>query len=191
VTVSPDEGMQLLTQRMTADRIVAGADGAGPDDPGGEQFGGEQLGGAAGLGIMVRLAAAMEASNAIARTRLAIDRLTWERGHPIEIPPGQLAAAGTLADPDRYGPSAGFAWRVLGIAFVLGAGATQFSVWLDSPNDPTNLVFQSAVSGRWEPAHFFLLPNRQLVYTCVGGGLTVCKGNAFEFAVSELPRVIS
>jgi hypothetical protein len=179
VTVSPDEGMMLLQQRMAGDRAIAAADPAAPDDTGGGS-----------LAIMVRLAAAIEANTATHRYIASREQIAWENSHLIEIPPGQLATAGTLDDPDRYGPRAGFAWRVLGISFILLAGTTSFTVWMDSPNDPTNEVFASTVSGRWEPSHFFLLPGRRLVYTSVGGGLTVSKGNAFEFSLDAVPRAI-
>jgi hypothetical protein len=182
VSVSPDEGMMLLQQQMAA---TAAARGAGAPDTA-PAAGGEAVAGGE-LGIMVRLAAALESNTAELQRQRSAAEMTWALVHPIEIPPQQSDAAGTLQDPDRWGPSQGWAWRIFGWTVVLGAGATSFSIWLDSPNDPTNLLFTSSVSGRWEPSHFYLMPQRQMVFTSVGGGLTVCKGQAAEIAINYLP----
>ena len=181
MTVSPDEGMQLLQQRMAAGQFPLDepADPAGGPEPD-EVAGGE-------LGIMVRLAAALEGNTAAVRAAGVRSRLDWSACHLIEIPPMQQAAAGTLDDPDRWGPNDGWVWQVMGVAVVLGAGGTSWSVWEDSANDPTNLQLTSAVSGRWEPSDYFMMPGSRLVYTSAGGGLTVCKGKAVEIAIDALP----
>lgn len=179
MTVSPDEGMMLLQQRMAAGQFTPAAD----DQPAGAEVGGE-------LGIMVRLAAALDANTAAVRESTRAARFEWEQCHVITLAGNQSAAAGTLDDPDRQQPRAGFAWQVMGISFVLGAGATSFSVWEDSPLDPTNIVFSSTVSGRWEPSDYFMLPGTRLVYTSAGGGLTVGKGKAVEIALNALPAYL-
>lgn len=187
----------LLQQRMAADSSrryayeprTDGGEGPGP----GEADDGQPAGGpgamfAAQLGIMVNATRSIERL----ATKLGMTGgVPWDIAHPIEIPGEQIPAAGTIQDPDRLGPQDGWAWRVFGVAIVLGTGATQFSVYYDSPNDPTNLVFQGTQSGRWEPSHFYLMPNRLLVYQSVGGGLTVGKGCAVEIAIPFLPAYMS
>jgi len=176
MTVSPDEGMMLLQQRMAGRHAVAAADPAAPDDAGG-----------GGLDIMVRLAAAVEANTAEMRRGAKVAEWLWDQVHVISIPGNQSAVAGTLDDPDRWGPRAGFAWQVMGIPIVMGSGTTSWSVWEDSANDPTNIQLTQTVSGRWEPSDYFLTPNSRLVYTSVGGGITVGKGKAVEVALNALP----
>lgn len=175
MTVSPDEGMMLLQQRMHA-RDVSGPAGSVPA----AEAGGE-------LGIMVRLAAAIEDNTATMRAIGRANQRIWEQCHVITIPGGQLAGAGTLDDPDRFGPRAGFAWQVVGVTFALGAGTTSFSVYEDSAASPVNIVLTQAVSGRWEPSDYFLLPGSRLVYTSAGGGLTVGNGKAIEIGLDALP----
>ena len=183
MSVSPDEGMQLLSQRYAANQAVAQA--ALPPEPHDGN-----MPAASGLDIMARLAVALESNTAALTAQAARQRRfeeAWGRVAPIEIPPQQSQGAGTLQDPDRWGPGQGWAWRLFGWTVVLGAGTTAASVWLDSPNDPTNLLFTTGVSGRWEPSHFYLMPERNLVWTSVGGGITVCKGNAVQIAINDLP----
>lgn len=177
MSVSPDEGMMLLQQRMHA-RDVSAPEATPP--AAGAEISGE-------LGIMVRLAAALEANTAAIRVANRMAQISWEQCHPINIPPGQSNAAGTLDLADVWQPRAGYCWQVIGISFALGAGTTSFSVWEDSPNDPTNIVLTQAVSGRWEPDDYFMLPGSRLVYTSLGGGLTVSKGKAIEIALDALP----
>lgn len=179
MTVATDQGMAQLAERMAGGGPTAG--GPGVTD------------GGAGLDVFVRLAAALESSTAAAQRAAAADHWTWEHVHPVEIPPGVLnlsgqAAAGVYDQPDVWGPRQGWAWRIDGIGVVLGSGATGAAVYLDSPNDPTNLLFSTNVSGRWEPARFYLMPGRRLVWQATGGPITVCKGNAEEIAIGHLPR---
>jgi hypothetical protein len=182
MSVSPDEGMQLLQQRYAAGDAGAPqyqpepAAAAGAGTAGGE------------LGIMVRLAAALESNTAAINLKRAADDAAWVRVHPIEIAPQQNNAAGVLQDPDRWGPNDGWAWRIFGWTVVLGGGTTQANAYLDSVNDPTNLLFSTTVSGRWEPSHFYLMSGRQIVWQSVGGGITVCKGNGVEIGINDLPR---
>ena len=176
MTVSPDEGMMLLQQRMHRQDIAA-PEAASP--AAGAEVGGE-------LAIMVRLAAALESNAAAIRASAAPTQIAWEKCHPIPLHPLAQSAAGTL-DDERWQPRQGWAWQIMGMAFTLGAGGTSYSVWEDSPNDPTNLQFSATVSGRWEPNDFFILPGSRLVFTSVGGGLTVCKGKAVEIALDSLP----
>ena len=178
MSVSPDEGLQLLAQRYAADQATRQA---APGEPSPAASGGE-------LDIMVRLAAALESNTAaMDRARAAADA-AWVRVHPIPLRPQQSNAAQLLADPDGWGPQDGWAWRIFGWTVVLGAGTTSASAWLDSPNSPTNLLFTTGVSGRWEPSHFFMMPGTQIVWNSVGGGITVCQGNAAEIAINDLPR---
>lgn len=177
MSVSPDEGMMLLQQEMHRQDISAPA--VVPPAAGAE-IGGE-------LGIMVRLAAAIEDNTATMRAIGRANQRIWEQCHVITIPGGQLAAAGTLDDPDRFGPRPGFAWQVLGVMLQLGSGATGWSVYEDSPLGPLNIQFSQTVSGRWEPDDFFLLPGSRLVYTSTGGGLTVGNGKAIEIGLDALP----
>lgn len=166
----------LLQQRMHRQDI------AGPDTTpaAGAEAGGE-------LAIMVRLAAALEANTGAIRVANRMQRIEWEQCHVINIPGEQINAAGTIDDPDRFGPRQGFVWQVLGIMLTLGTGATGFSIYEDSPNSPVNLQFSQTVSGRWEPDDYFMLPGSRLVYTSSGGGLTVSNGKAIEIAIDALP----
>lgn len=175
MSVSPDEGMMLLQQRMHRSDIQA------PDTPEpGAEIGGE-------LGIMVRLAAAIEANTATMRAAAAMARFDWEQCHPVELAGAQNGAAGVIDDPDRYGPRQGWVWQLMGWTVVLGSGTTSATVYEDSPNDPTNIAFSTTVSGRWEPSDYFILPGARFIWQSVGGGITLGKGKAIEIAVDTLP----
>lgn len=202
MSVNPDEGMQLITQRMAAERHVAAVDGisaAESHDGGGPEEEAPALELGAMFGMFARATRALEQASA----RLGNARSTgWEHVHPIEIPPGPQvsrtvpagAPAGTTTfynEPDLWGPGEGWAWRINGWTIQLGPGATSFSIWIDSVGDPTNLIFSSSVSGRWEPDRFFLLPNRNVAFTGVGGPLVICKGIGEEMAVGFLPHYLA
>lgn len=203
MTVNPDEGMQLLAQRMSGDRQIAEAEAApsaafGPG-PGAPESGGPGLELGAVVGLMARATTALEQHTAAMRRGRSTG---WEQIHPIELPPGPQvsrpipngAPAGVTAfytEPDLWGPADGWVWQINGWTFQLGPGATSFSIWYDSPGDPTNLIFTSTVGGRWEPDGFYLMPGRQLCFTSNGGPLVVCKGVAEEIAVGFLPHFLA
>jgi len=192
VSVAPDEGMQLMAQRFAANRITAEAE---PEaDPGAAGFTGEfaVFGAlAASLGSAAREMRAWRMSAAAA----AAD---WDKVHPIEIPPGtgynlagQQNAAGTYDQPDSWQPGGGWAWQIFGWSIAFGVGTTSFSIWYDSPNDPSNIIIgPMATPGRWEPSDFYLMPNRRIVFTSVGGPLIIGKGSGAEIALDYLPRYI-
>ena len=212
MTVNPDEGMQLLTQRIVASRHIAevaaapferetdiGQNGDSSTGAAASAAGpGFELG--AVVGLMTRATSALEHATAAMRGG---QRFTeWSHIHPIEIPPGPQVSrpvpagspAGTTAfyeEPDLWGPNDGYVWRINGWSFVLGAGATSFSIWYDSPGDPTNLILTQTVSGRWEPDRFILMPGRNVVFTSSGGPLLVCKGIAEEMTVGFLPHYLA
>lgn len=205
MTVNPDEGMQLLTQRMIGDRHTAAANP--PFDRDQRDDGDDGQAAAAGpgfelgavIGLMTRATSALEQASARMRGPAMA---AWEHIHPIEIPPGPQVSktigesfpAGVsdfYDEPDLWGPREGFAWRINGWTFVLGSGATSFSIWYESPADPTNLIFTSTASGRWEPDRFLLMPGRRVVFTSSGGPLTVCKGIAEEMTVGFLPHYLA
>lgn len=212
MTVNPDEGMQLLTQRMTAQRHEAAADRAALErdtDIGG--YGHHSAGTPAGDGKDVHAAGGVDLAAMIGlftRATAALEKsgkakfVEWSHCHPIEIPPGPQVSrgvpngspAGTTSfytEADLWGPNDGYVWRVNGWTISLGAGATSFAIWYDSPADPTNLIFSSNVSGRWEPSRFFLMPGRTVCFTGVGGPLVVCKGTAEEMTVAFLPHYLA
>lgn len=179
MTVAPDEGMAELQRRMTAAQPGAGA----------------AAGAGAGVDVFVRLAAALESNTDALTRRTAAGQWAWEHVHPAEAPGSQVNtaganAAGTYAAPDLWGPRQGWAWRVGGVSVILGTGTTSFAIWQDSPGDPTNELFSSTVSGRWEPQRFIMLPGSFLVYTAVGGGITVGKMKVEEIAIAHLPRYL-
>lgn len=196
MSVAPDEGMVLLQERMAAAQATRA--GRAPRDDGGGGPGRYELdgdaapGGAQGGGLEVLISATLAAGRSIERMAARFGQaVPWEVAHPIEIPGQQNNAAGVITDPDRLGPRDGWAWRVFGVGVQLGAGTTAWNVYYDSVNDPTNWIFGGSVSGRWEPSHFYLMPNRLLVYQSVGGGITVGKGCAVEIAVPFLPDYMS
>lgn len=206
MSVNPDEGMQLLTQRLAANRAVAsvGRDGSTAStipDSGGDELDGQAPGLELGamFGMFARATRALEQANASMRNARSTG---WDHIHPIEISPGSQTArvvpngspAGTsffYSEPDLWGPADTWAWRINGWTLVLGAGATSFSIWYDSSGDPTNLIFTSSVSGRWEPDRFFLMPGRNIAFSSVGGPLIVCKGIAEEMSVGFLPHYMA
>lgn len=211
MTVNPDEGMQLLTQRMSASRHIAEAEAAPMErdtTPAGD-FGGDQAAAADGGGPGLELGAVVglmtRATTALERHTAAMTRgrsTGWEHIHPVEIPPGPQTGKnipqGTppgvtffYDEPDLWGPADGWAWRINGWTLVLGTGATLWQVWYESPADPTNLVFSSNASGRWEPDRFYLMPGRRVVFTSNGGPLTVCKGIGEEIAIAFLPHYLA
>lgn len=203
MSVAPDEGLQLLQQRMAADAAVRygqaprddGGQGPGPyEHPAGDVPGAQ--GGADGPGgLTFALSVMLQASRSLERLAGRLGNphapVPWEIAHPIEVPGRQIATAGIIQDPDILGPQDGWAWRVFGVFLQMGAGATSWAVYYDNVNDPTNQIFGQTVSGRWEPSHFYLMPNRQLVYQSIGGGLTVGKACAVEIAVPYLPAYMS
>jgi hypothetical protein len=199
--------MQLIAQKMAARRHIAAAEAApsaahtaagGPVDDDGQAAGpGVDFG--ATFGLMLRATTALEAATSAMRRGRSTG---WEHVHPVEIPPGPQvtkpipagAPAATTtyyAEPDTWGPQSGWVWRINGWTIQLGTAATGFSVWYDSPGDPTNLIFSSTVSARWEPDRLYLMPERQIVFTGNGGPLIICKGAAEEIAVDFLPHYLA
>lgn len=175
MTIRPDEAMG----QMYPDRTGPGGPPAGPG---------------AGLEVDVtaRLAAAVDglglAARQLAAARLR-SRLSWEECHVVDIPPGQSAAAGTIDQPDVWGPRQGWAWQVLLLPAVMGPAGTMMSLYRDAPL-PTNVVLQKTVSGLFEPQKLILLPGRRLVWTSAGDGLTVGTGTAVEVAIDSLPAYL-
>lgn len=178
MSVAPDEGMMLLQQQMHR-RDITAPEAASP-------AAGVEVG--ADLGIMVRLAAAIESNTAVQRR---VARINWELCHVINLPGAQTNAAGVIDDPDRWGPRQGWAWRLMGWTVILGSGTTSATIWEDSVNDPTNEAFSMTVSGRWEPSHYYLLPGSRFVWQSAGGGITLSKAKVVEFALDLLPQVLA
>ena len=90
---------------------------------------------------------------------------------PLRLMPANLTAAGTI-DPVDWGPRDGRAWHITEVVITLGAGATLAQVY-DEAAQPVNLLFQTTVSGLWEPRQKILLAGERLVFVFTGGGGTV------------------
>lgn len=176
----------LLTQRFAADRHTAEAE---PEPV--PEFSGE-------FAVFGALAANLGAAAREMRASRISAEADWSKVHPIEIPPGtgfnlagSQTTAGTYDQPDSWGPHAGWAWRIFGWSVAFGVGTTSFSIWYDSPLDPSNIILGPlSTAGRWEPSHFYLMPGRRIVFSSVGGPLVIGKGDAAEVALDYLPRYI-
>ena len=90
---------------------------------------------------------------------------------PLRLMPASIAAAGTI-DPVDWGPRDGRAWHITEVVITLGAGATLAAVYSEAVQ-PVNLLFQTTVSGLWEPRQKILLAGERLVFVFTGGGGTV------------------
>lgn len=168
--IRPDEAMG---------RLYPGLPPAGPPPPAP----------GAELDVMARLALCVDAMGAAAQRFAEAQhraRLSWNQCHPIDIPPEQSAAAGVLDPTDIWGPRQGYAWHVMLIPAELGPAGTLMSLYRDAPVQ-TNLLFQSTVSGLFEPRRLILLPGRRLVWSSAGDALTVGNGIAIEVDIDILP----
>lgn len=162
--VSPDQGMPELLARMG---------GGGPDS-------GASVGADLWAGLAVSLGTV---AGELQRGR---DERRWANAHPLNLPPAQSVAAGTLDPPDSWQPRQGWLWRIEELIIALGAGATQASVYRDAPT-PINLLLQTSTGGLWEPKRLLIMPGSRLVVTSVGGGVTVrIEGVEVSMAASYL-----
>jgi hypothetical protein len=153
--VTVDAGMAAIA--------AAWADGA-PQPPDGGAGAGAQV------DVLVRLAAGIEANTAARRDGRS--QRSWANLHPIQLPPDQTAAAGTVQHPDTWGPRTGWIWRIELIAVTFAVGTTQASIYRDSPI-LTNLLLQMGTGFLFEPKRLILKPEDQLVVVSVGNGVTV------------------
>jgi hypothetical protein len=179
--IQTDAGMSRIRSLLLGRRPEEEAE----DETGPPPGPGAEAEAAAGLAVVARLGASIDGLCDRLDRQARIDRAAWKLVHPIEPAGSQSAAAGPISD-ERWGPQSGWAWRVFGVSVTLGAGATRWDVYYDSPNDPTNWIFGAATSSRWEPSHFYLMPERSLVFTGTGGGITVSKWAAAEIDVRVL-----
>jgi hypothetical protein len=120
------------------------------------------------------------------------DRLGWEDCHPIDIDPVAIASAGSMTD-ERWQPRKGWAWQVLLLTVVFGAGGTSGSLYKSA--DGSGALANNALHdfipdtigwASWEPKGLILLPGQQLLLTSAGGGATM-RGQAVEIALHRLP----
>lgn len=192
MTIAPDQGMSLLTKRMQGWWSRLGPQpGDGQDRPAAVQAEPAEHGGEGGLsvefGIMAKLAAALHRNSDVMQAARK-PRVPWEAIHQVDIFPQANNAAGTLDDPDRWGPHAGWAWEITWLMLVLGAGATAVTVYRDAAI-PTNEMFTTAVTVRWEPRKTRLMPGSRLIVVSAGGGVSV-NGQAEEVALDWMPEHI-
>lgn len=176
MTIAPDQGMAGLFPERFA---PPAAPGPGP------ALEGE-------LDIGARLVLALDGMTAAARQLAAArqrSRLSWEECHLIDIPPAQSSAAGTIDQPDEWGPQAQWVWQILALPFTLGTGTSAAALYRDAAT-PVNLVLSQSTSGIFEPKGLFLMPGRRLLWASTGGGLTVCAGIAVEIAIDSLPAYL-
>lgn len=123
---------------------------------------------------------------AAARAGAAVD--TPEPGHqggPLvssddvwinPMPVGFLSAAGTIDEnvvgPD-WGPPTGWVWRITEVPIILGAGTTLVQIFLEAGNSGKGPIFQTGVSGLWEPSRLFLQYGERMVAVSTAGGVTI------------------
>lgn len=170
--------MQLIAQRMAADKLT---NGSGPaEQP------------AAGLEIDADVSFLLSLRTAIEQNTRALKsprpKIPWEACHPIPLNPINIGAAGTTSD-ERWEPREGFAWHVMRIG-VASQTATAAAVFRDSPAvSAWELQAFTMVAGAfatpWEPRGLVLLPGSRLVWTATGGTATV-NGDAIEVALDWL-----
>lgn len=186
-SVRPDEGMQRL--------FPLGADVSTPPEPGLSGPAATEAPEGLGLDIMARIAVCLETVGGAARD-LALarerDRLGWEDCHPIDIDPVAIAGAGSMTD-ERWQPRKGWAWQVLLLTVVFGAGGTSGALYKSA--DPTGAIASNGLHdfipdaigwATWEPKGLILLPGQQLLLTAAGAGATM-RGQAVEIALHRLP----
>lgn len=187
MTIAPDQGMALLRQKMAGwQRRLGPQPGDGQGKPAATETAEPDPDGLSiELRIMARLAAALD-RNSDQMEAGRRPRIPWEAIHMVDIFPQANNAAGTLDDPDRWGPHDGFAWQVAWMTFTLGAGTTQVSVYRDVAASH-DLIFQTVSSALWEPHKTVLMPRQRIVVVSVGGGVTAA-GQAEEVAIEWLPE---
>lgn len=188
--IRPDEGMGALLARLQQHaRSGAAIPEQAPAPPGPDLGGGGlELEAGAGAGIVLRLGNVLDALATELERQRSRDLGSWRVIHPIQIPPGQSAAAGILEDPDRWGPRAGWAWLVTRLTGTLATGGVSMTIYRDAAI-PTNTLLGPVGGGTWEPKSCILLPGQQLVWQSVGAGIAV-DGEGIEIALDWLPRFL-
>ena len=144
---------------------------------------------AAELDVTARLTLGIASMERTAKLLADRARMSWEQCHPVDIAPYQSAGPGVFDPTDVWGPRQGFAWHVLLIPAILGPAGTLMTLYRDAAA-PTNVVFESTVSGLFEPRRLVLLPGRRLIWASAGDALTVCAGIAVEIDVNALPAYL-
>jgi hypothetical protein len=199
--IRPDQGMALLYPGdgppPGPGPVTSGGYPSPYGTPAPPASGPEEAGAEPGLGvdIMARIAVCLDTVGAAARD-LAIardrERLDWEDCHPIDIAPVSMGAAGIITD-ERWQPRKGWAWQVLLITVVFGAGGTSAQLFKSADASgavPSNALhnFLPDANGwaSWEPKGLILLPGQQLLTSAAGSGATV-RGQAVEIALHRLP----
>jgi len=184
-SLSPDAGMAQLAQAYAAQ---AAGTAPGPDQP---------PAGGAELDVFARLTIALDRATDEMRRQRHAARKAWDHCHPVPLVPLSNNAAGTITDPDRWGPKEGWAWQVLRVSVVSNAtgGATAAALFDSTAAMEGATQLQGftgtagAFMGLWEPKGHFMLPGSQLVWTSTGGGITV-NGEAIEIALDWLPTYL-
>lgn len=107
---------------------------------------------------------------------------------PLEMPPGVLAAAGTIDIPD-WGPPPGWFWRLTEVTFVFGAGCTLVTLYRNSSQGLASQLFAATSSGLWEPARRYLSNGQRLV--AVANGACVIIPDGERIATGFLPTYMA
>lgn len=170
----------LIQQRMHGTRVAE--DGQVPPD------GAAAVELAAGLDFILSLSAAVKDNTRALRAAAAPVR--WEDCHPVPLAPvaSPNGVAGTIND-ERWEPREGFAWHIVAVSVVFGAGTTLATVYRDAVG-AQNQRNSQATGFLWEPKAEILLPNSRLVFTSVGGPITV-SGDAIEISLDFLPTYLA
>lgn len=186
MTVSPDEGMMLLQQRMAGQQEARHA----APQPGMDGISAE-------LAIMIRLATALEGNTAAIRGSRR--KFSFAEVHPVQLAP--IAAAGAVANlgagDERWSPRQGWAWDIQSWSVTFGAGTTSATIARDQ-SDPSGawnkMTLDPPAAGStayWHPGgHLILLPQQRFVWSSAAGGITV-SGEATEVAIDCLPDYLA
>lgn len=184
MTIAPDQGMAGLYPERFAPPPAPPA-GPGPALEGELDIGGR---------LVIALDNVTAAAQKIAEQRRR-DRLSWDDCHPIDITANQSNAAGFLTD-ERWQPRATWAWQVLLLTVVFGAGATAAVLYQTASADGAlaanalnDFLPDTAGIGTWEPKGLILLPGHQLALQSAGGGVTM-RGKAVEIALPRLAEYL-
>lgn len=176
--------MQLIAQRMAADKAVDGSGPAEQRSPAGLELD-------ADINFVVALRSALEENTRALKSRKP--RIPWEACHPVPLNPINIGAGTAGTSDERWEPREGVAWHIMRVGFI-SQTATAAALFRDSTvagawQLQSFTVAAGAFAPPWEPRGLILLPGSRLIWQATGGTGTA-NGDAIEIDLDWLPAYL-